>query len=59
MLMVRHVSKTVVKMKNGFKSITMLNYVLVRICVKININKLKMKTNVLKNANIINIQSII
>ena len=59
MLMVRHVSKAVVKMKNGYKSIKMLNYVLVRICAKININKLRMKTNVLKNVNIINIQSII
>ena len=46
-------------MKNGFKLIKMLNYVLAMIFVKININKLKMKTSVLKSANITNIQMII
>ena len=51
-------SDNVMKMKNGSKLIKMLKYVLVKIYVKININKLKMKTSVLKSVNIINIQSI-
>ena len=56
---VNNVSDNVMKMKNGSKLIKMLNYVLAMIFVKININKLKMKTSVLKSANITNIQMII